>query len=144
MAGVMSSPLYISLGFSLPEIAAASKVFGFFSITAGVMLGGVVTTRYGIVRSLILCGILQSAGNLFFVLQAVGGHHIGYLALCVTAENLTGGMAGTALITYIAWPHRRGLIRGMVVREDGLGMVLRDDERRGTAGTSSFPLDRTA
>jgi hypothetical protein len=49
-----------------------------------------------------------------------------------------------AFLDYIAWPHRRGLIRGMVVREDGLGMVLRDDERRGTAGTSSFPLDRTA
>src|SRR5580698_4143559 len=102
MAGVMSTPLYISLRFTLPEIAAASKVFGFFSIVAGVMLGGVVTTRYGILRSLILCGILQSAGNLFFVLQAVGGHHIGYLALCVTAENITGGMAGTALITYIS------------------------------------------
>jgi PAT family beta-lactamase induction signal transducer AmpG len=102
MAGVMSTPLYISLGFSLPEIAAASKVFGFFSIVAGVLIGGVVTTRFGIRRSLILCGILQSVGNLFFVLQAVGGHRIGYLALCVTAENITGGMAGTALITYLS------------------------------------------
>ena len=45
MAGVMSTPLYISLGFTLPEIAAASKVFGFFSIVAGVLFGGVVTTR---------------------------------------------------------------------------------------------------
>ena len=35
-------------------------------------------------------------------LQAVGGHRIGYLALCVTAENITGGMAGTALITYLS------------------------------------------
>jgi PAT family beta-lactamase induction signal transducer AmpG len=102
MAGVMSTPLYISLGFSLPEIAAASKIFGFFSIVAGILLGGVVTTRYGILRSLILCGILQSLGNLFFVLQAVGGHKIGYLALCVTAENITGGMAGTALVTYLS------------------------------------------
>jgi PAT family beta-lactamase induction signal transducer AmpG len=102
MAGVMSTPLYISLGFSLPEIAAASKVFGFFSIVTGALLGGVVTTRYGIRRSLILCGILQSLGNLFFVLQAVGGHRIGYLALCVTAENLTGAMAGTALVTYLS------------------------------------------
>lgn len=102
MAGVMSTPLYISLGFSLPEIAAASKVFGFFSIVLGAFLGGVVTTRWGIRRSLIVCGILQSAGNLFFVLQAVGGHRIGYLALCVTAENLTGGMAGTALVTYLS------------------------------------------
>ncbi len=102
MAGAMSTPLYISLGFSLPEIAAASKIFGFFSIVAGILLGGVVTTRYGIFRSLILCGILQSVGNLFFVLQAVGGHKIGYLALCVTAENITGGMAGTALVTYLS------------------------------------------
>jgi MFS transporter, PAT family, beta-lactamase induction signal transducer AmpG len=102
MAGVMATPLYISLGFSLPEIAAVSKVFGFFSIMAGVLLGGVVTTRFGIRRSLIVCGILQSVGNLFFVLQAVGGHRIGYLALCVTAENITGGMAGTALVTYLS------------------------------------------
>ena len=102
MAAVMSTPLYISLGFSLPEIAAASKVFGFFSIVAGALLGGVVTTRFGIRRSLILCGILQSAGNLFYVLQALGGHRIGYLALCVTAENITGGMAGTALVTYLS------------------------------------------
>jgi PAT family beta-lactamase induction signal transducer AmpG len=102
MAGVMSTPLYISLGFSLPEIATASKIFGFFSIVAGALIGGVVTTRYGIRRSLILCGILQSVGNLFFVLQAIEGHRIGYLALCVTAENLTGAMAGTALVTYLS------------------------------------------
>ena len=102
MAGVMSTPLYISLGFTLPEIATASKIFGFFSIVTGALIGGVVTTRFGIRRSLILCGILQSVGNLFFVLQAVGGHRIGYLALCVTAENLTGAMAGTALITWLS------------------------------------------
>jgi PAT family beta-lactamase induction signal transducer AmpG len=102
MAGVMSTPLYISLGFTLPEIAAASKIFGFFSIVIGALIGGVVTTRFGIRTSLILCGVLQSIGNLFFVLQAVGGHRIGYLALCVTAENLTGAMAGTALITWLS------------------------------------------
>lgn len=102
MAGVMSTPLYVSLGFSGPEIATASKIFGFFSIVLGALLGGVVTTRFGIRRSLICCGILQSLGNLFFVLQAVGGHRIGYLALCVTAENITGAMAGTALVTYLS------------------------------------------
>ena len=102
MAGVMSTPLYVSLGFSLPEIATASKVFGFFSVVAGALIGGVVTTRWGIRRSLIVCGILQSIGNLFFVLQAVSGHKIGYLALCVTAENITGAMAGTALVTYLS------------------------------------------
>jgi PAT family beta-lactamase induction signal transducer AmpG len=46
--------------------------------------------------------VLQSAGNLFYVLQAVGGHRLGYLALCVTAENVTGAMAGTALVSYLS------------------------------------------
>ena len=102
MAGVMSTPLYVSLGFSLNEIAAVSKLFGVLSIVAGAIIGGILTARLGIWRSLLICGILQSLGNLFFVLQVAGGHRIGYLALCVTAENLTGGMAGTAMIAYLS------------------------------------------
>jgi PAT family beta-lactamase induction signal transducer AmpG len=102
MAGVMATPLYISLGFSLDEIAAVSKLVGFFATVAGALIGGLVTARFGILRSLMLCGVLQSAGNLFYVLQAVGGHRIAYLAICVTAENLTGAMAGAALVGYLS------------------------------------------
>ena len=102
MAGVMATPLYISLGFSLQEIAAVSKLVGFFATVAGALVGGVVTARFGFRKSLVLCGVLQSAGNLFYVMQAVGGHRLGYLALCVTAENLTGAMAGTALVGYLS------------------------------------------
>ncbi len=53
-------------------------------------------------RALMICGILQSAGNLFYVLQALGGHRLDYLALCVAAENLTGAMAGAALVAYLS------------------------------------------
>jgi len=102
LAGVMATPLYISLGFSLAEIAAVSKLVGFFATVAGALIGGVVTARFGFRRALMLCGVLQSVGNLFFVLQAVGGHRLGYLALCVTAENVTGAMAGSALVGYLS------------------------------------------
>lgn len=102
MAAVMANPLYISLGFSLQEIAAVSKLVGFLAIVAGGLVGGVVTARFGILRSLLLCGVLQSAGNLFYILQAVGGHRIGYLALCVIAENFTGQMAGAAFVAYLS------------------------------------------
>jgi PAT family beta-lactamase induction signal transducer AmpG len=102
LAGVMATPLYISLGFSLNEIAAVSKLAGFFATVAGALIGGVVTARFGPRRALLVCGMLQSAGNLFYVLQAVGGHRIGYLALCVTAENVTGAMAGSALVSYLS------------------------------------------
>lgn len=102
LAGVMATPLYISLGFSLNEIAAVSKLVGFFATVAGALIGGVVTARFGARHALMLCGVLQSAGNLFYVLQAVGGHRLGYLALCVTAENVTGAMAGSALVGYLS------------------------------------------
>src|ERR1035437_1296410 len=102
MAGVMAMPLYIALGFSLNEIAAVSKLVGFVATVAGALVGGVVTSKLGVMRALVLCGLLQSAGNLFYVLQAVGGHRLDYLALCVAAENLTGAMAGTALVAYLS------------------------------------------
>jgi MFS transporter, PAT family, beta-lactamase induction signal transducer AmpG len=102
MAGVMAMPLYVSLGFSLDEIAAVSKLFGFVATVIGALAGGVVTARLGVLRALLLCGLLQSAGNLFYVLQAVGGHRLDYLALCVVAENLTGAMAGAALVAYLS------------------------------------------
>jgi MFS transporter, PAT family, beta-lactamase induction signal transducer AmpG len=102
MAGVMATPLYISLGFSLTQIAAMSKLVGFFATVIGALIGGIIAARFGIVRSLLFCGVLQSAGNLFYVLQAIEGHNIYYLALCVTAENLTGAMAGAALVAYLS------------------------------------------
>ena len=102
MAGVMAMPLYISLGFSLNEIAAVSKLVGFVATVVGAIVGGLVTSKIGVMRSLLLCGVLQSAGNLFYVLQAFGGHRLDYLALCVAAENLTGAMAGTALVAYLS------------------------------------------
>jgi PAT family beta-lactamase induction signal transducer AmpG len=102
MAGVMAMPLYISLGYSLREIAAISKLFGFFATIIGAFIGGAMTVRFGVMRALIICGVLQSAGNLFYVLQAGGGHRLDYLALCVAAENLTSAMAGAALVAYLS------------------------------------------
>jgi PAT family beta-lactamase induction signal transducer AmpG len=102
MAGVMAMPLYISLGFSLDQIATVSKLVGFFATILGALIGGVLTAKVGVLRALIVSGVLQSAGNLFYVLQAVGGHRLDYLALCVAAENLTGAMAGAALVAYLS------------------------------------------
>jgi MFS transporter, PAT family, beta-lactamase induction signal transducer AmpG len=102
MAGVMAMPLYISLGFSLGEIATVSKLVGFFATVAGALAGGFLTARLGIFRALLICGLLQSAGNLFYVLQAIGGHRLDYLALCVAAENVTSAMAGAALVSYLS------------------------------------------
>jgi MFS transporter, PAT family, beta-lactamase induction signal transducer AmpG len=102
MAGSMANTLYIELGFSLDEIATVSKLFGFGATVIGSLLGGALVARLGGLRALLLFGVLQSLGNLFYVLQAQSGHDVRVLALCVFAENLTGGMAGSAMIAYLS------------------------------------------
>ncbi|WP_043747193.1 AmpG family muropeptide MFS transporter [Paramagnetospirillum magneticum] len=102
MAGAMANPLYIKMGFSLAEIAYVSKIFGFGATMAGILVGGALVTRLGVMRALLLFGVLQSLGNLAYVWQAVAGHDLWALALCVAAENLTAGMAASALVTYLS------------------------------------------
>jgi len=92
----------MALAFSLSEIATVSKLVGFFATIAGALAGGAVTARLGVFRALVLCGVLQSAGNLFYVLQVIGGHRLDFLALCVAAENVTGAMAGAVLVAYLS------------------------------------------
>lgn len=102
MAGAMANTLYVELGFKLEEIATVSKVFGFGATVLGSLIGGALVTRLGVMRALLIFGVLQSLGNLFYVLQAASGNDVAVLALCVAAENLTAGMAGAALVAYIS------------------------------------------
>jgi PAT family beta-lactamase induction signal transducer AmpG len=102
MAGMMAMRLYLELGFSLDEIATVSKLFGFGATVAGSLIGGGLVARLGTTRALLLFGLLQSLGNLCYVLQAAAGHNLPVLAACVFIENLTAGMAGAALIAYIS------------------------------------------
>lgn len=102
MAGAMANTLYVELGFRLEQIATVSKVFGFGATVLGGLIGGALVARLGVMRALLVFGILQSLGNLFYVLQAQSGNDVTVLALCVAAENLTAGMAGSALVAYIS------------------------------------------
>lgn len=102
MAGAMANTLYIEMGFALDEIAWVSKIFGFGATVAGTVIGGALVVRLGIMRALLVFGVLQSLGNLFYVVQALAGHNLWALAFCVAAENLTAGMAGSALVAYIS------------------------------------------
>ena len=101
-AGVMANPFYVRIGFSLGEIAAVSKVFGIVATLAGVLLGGVVVARYGVLWSLFGCGILQMLSNLMFAAQAAIGPDVGFLMLTIGIENLTGGMGSAAFVAYLS------------------------------------------
>jgi PAT family beta-lactamase induction signal transducer AmpG len=104
--GVMANPFYLDLGYSKSEIASVAKVFGFLMTIGGAALCGVLVLRLGIGRPLLLGAILVAATNLLFSLLAVYGAvqtpSLIWLALVISADNLSGGIASTAFIAYLS------------------------------------------
>jgi MFS family permease len=77
ISGVMASPLYRTVGFSLAEIGAVSKLYGIWVGIAGAFVGGWAITRYGLtpnpghrslsrgrVQSRLLVAVLRRPGGL--------------------------------------------------------------------------------
>jgi MFS transporter, PAT family, beta-lactamase induction signal transducer AmpG len=102
LAATMSNPLYVSLGFTKIEVANIGKAYGFIANLAGLAAGGVVVLRLGVLRALLVCGVLQMLSNLMYVLQAWVGHDLPTLALTIGVENLTGGMGSAAFVAYLS------------------------------------------
>jgi MFS transporter, PAT family, beta-lactamase induction signal transducer AmpG len=102
LAGTMSNPLYVTLGFTKVEVANIGKAYGFVASLAGLAAGGVVVLRLGIFRALLVCGVLQMLSNLMYVLQAWVGRDLPTLALTIGIENLTGGMGSAAFVAYLS------------------------------------------
>lgn len=102
LLGVMANPFYLDTGFSLEEIGLVSKTYGVIMTIVGGLLGGVLVARWGIMRSLLVCGILQAASNLVFALQAHVGHSVPMLMVTISVENLTGGMGTAAFVAYLS------------------------------------------
>lgn len=102
LLGVMANPFYLSIGFTKTDIGLVSKSYGVVMTIVGGLLGGVVVARLGIMRSLLLCGLLQAASNLVFALQALIGPSLPMLMVTISVENLTGGMGTAAFVAYLS------------------------------------------
>ena len=101
--GVMTNPFYLDLGFTLKQIAAVAKGFGVFMSILGTLIGGVMVARYGIVRTLVLGCVGVIISNLMFAVFAwLNQPSISGLAVVISADNVSMGIAGTALIAYLS------------------------------------------
>ena len=100
--GVMAGPLYVDMGFSDTQIGLVSKTFGIAVTIIGALLGGVLVMRFGVLRMLIVSAILVVLTNLVFAWLATQGPDVRLLALVITADNLSGGIAGSSFIAYLS------------------------------------------
>ena len=102
IGGTMANPFYVEMGFTGVEIASVSKVFGVVATMVGVFAGGALVFRLGILKALVIGGILQAVTNLLFALQAVLGHEIAMLFVAIGADNFTGGLGSAAFVAYLS------------------------------------------
>lgn len=102
LAGVMAAPFYVELGFEKTEIANVTKVFGLWATIVGGLVGGVVVSRLGVLRGLLIGGLMQMVSNLGFVMLATVGHDVSALAVAVAVENVCGGIATAAFVAYLS------------------------------------------
>jgi MFS transporter, PAT family, beta-lactamase induction signal transducer AmpG len=101
--GVMANPFYLDfMGFSKTEVADVTKIFGFFMTIAGSLAGGVLVVRYGVRKILLAGAVMTAVTNLLFVVLAQYPPNLATLALVVSADNLSGGVANVALIAWLS------------------------------------------
>jgi PAT family beta-lactamase induction signal transducer AmpG len=100
--GVMANPFYLDLGFNKKEIAEISKIFGFFMTIAGAGFGGLLVVKYGIMRPLLLGSIMVASTNLLFAILAITEPNLVLLAVVISADNLSGGLATSVFIAYLS------------------------------------------
>jgi PAT family beta-lactamase induction signal transducer AmpG len=102
MASAMTIPFYLDIGFSKTQIGTVVKLFGFWAIVAGTLIGGVIMLRLGINRSLWAFGFLQAVSTAGFAVLAFFGNSLPLLSTVIAFENLSSGMGTAAFIAFMA------------------------------------------
>jgi PAT family beta-lactamase induction signal transducer AmpG len=100
--GIMANPFYLDMGYSKTDIANVAKVFGFFMSIAGSAVCGLLVVKWGILRCLLVGAVAVASTNVLFAGLALLPPDISYLAIVISADNLSGGFAATAFIAYLS------------------------------------------
>jgi MFS transporter, PAT family, beta-lactamase induction signal transducer AmpG len=100
--GIMANPFYVDMGYTKDEVAAVTKIYGVVMTLVGAFVGGLLSSRLGVMRVLMLGAILSAASNLLFAWLNGVGHDVTALIFVVSADNLASGIASAAFIAYLS------------------------------------------
>ncbi len=100
--GVISNVFYADMGFSKIEIANAVKTYGVIIGIVGGFLGGILATRWGVMRCLFWGAVMAALTNLAFVALTQAGHNLPLLYAVVSADNLAAGFASAAFVAFLS------------------------------------------
>jgi PAT family beta-lactamase induction signal transducer AmpG len=102
LAGVMSNPLYVDLGFTKVQIASVSKVYGVIVAIVGAFAGGLMVARFGLFASMLAGAATQAISHLAFAWLSTQGASLPALVIAISMDNFSQSFAGTILVTYMS------------------------------------------
>ena len=94
--------LFNDLGYSNDEIAIYDVAFGFWAYLAGIFIGGVLYTRLGLKRSVLIALLLMGVSNLSFAALAAAGHLNWGMAAAIGFENVASGYGGVVVVAFFS------------------------------------------
>jgi PAT family beta-lactamase induction signal transducer AmpG len=94
--------LFEDLGFTNDEIAFYDVSLGFFAFLIGIFVGGMVYSRLGMKKAVMLSLILMAVSNLSFAALAAAGHSNWGMAGAIGFENFASGVGGVAVVAYLS------------------------------------------
>jgi PAT family beta-lactamase induction signal transducer AmpG len=100
--GIMANPFYLDMGYSKTDIADIAKVFGFFMSIGGAAIAGLLVVKWSIFRCLMIGAVAVASTNVLFALLSLASPELSYLALVISADNISGGFAATAFVAYLS------------------------------------------
>ncbi len=98
----MLNPMIVELGFSDTEFIAINKVLGFWGLIVGTALAAPFMAWLGMGRALFISGLMMMLSNFFFVIVALAGHSVPWLAVAIAVEQITSGIGLTVMVTYFS------------------------------------------
>jgi PAT family beta-lactamase induction signal transducer AmpG len=102
LAGTMSNPMYVDLGFTKAQIASVAKVYGVIVAIIGAFAGGIMVARQGLLRSMIAGAAAQAVAHLAFAWLSTQGASVPALIVAISADNFSQSFGGTILVTYMS------------------------------------------
>jgi PAT family beta-lactamase induction signal transducer AmpG len=94
--------LFDDLKFSNDEIALWDVGVGFWAYLVGIFIGGILYSRLGMKRSVMISLILMAVSNFSFALLAGAGHSNWGMAGAIGFENTASGIGGVCVVAYFS------------------------------------------
>ncbi|MCO5209999.1 MAG: MFS transporter [Caldilinea sp.] len=102
LAGVMTGPFVIDIGFEKAAYVKIVKGVGFLAVILGGLAGGYLARTLSMYSALWVAALIQMASNLVFSWQAMIGVNEWALALTISVENFTGGIGTVIFLAYLS------------------------------------------